>query len=179
MGSYRQTNIHRICPNCSATGGRLCGIYVWLDEPEKISPKLSYVKLFKPWGWVLGTGVYLEEVQAQIAKIRKRLTAVSTLFLVAAILLALYSIRHTILADRVRVRIWEERRRLIKDIEKSKERYRSLVETTSDWIWEISHTGYFTYSSPNVRNILGYKAEKILGKTLTDLCIPQEKQHIE
>ncbi|MBM9512688.1 cache domain-containing protein [Desulfogranum marinum] len=154
-------------------------MWQWLDEPEKISPKLSYVKLFKPWGWVLGTGVYLEEVQAQIAKIRKRLTAVSTLFLVAAILLALYSIRHTILADRVRVRIWEERRRLIKDIEKSKERYRSLVETTSDWIWEISHTGYFTYSSPNVRNILGYKAEKILGKTLTDLCIPQEKQHIE
>lgn len=154
-------------------------MWQWLDEPEKISPKLSYVKLFEPWGWVLGTGVYLEEVQAQVAKIRKRLTAVSTLFLVAAILLALYSIRHTILADRVRVRIWEERRRLIKDIEKSKERYRSLVETTSDWIWEISHTGYFTYSSPNVRNILGYKAEKILGKTLTDLCIPQEKQHIE
>ncbi|MBI5896880.1 MAG: methyl-accepting chemotaxis protein, partial [Desulfobacterales bacterium] len=27
-------------------------------------PKLSYVKIFKPWGWVVGTGVYLETVEA-------------------------------------------------------------------------------------------------------------------
>jgi methyl-accepting chemotaxis protein len=26
--------------------------------------KISYVKLFEPWGWVIGTGVYLDEVQA-------------------------------------------------------------------------------------------------------------------
>lgn len=153
-------------------------MWQWLDKPEKISPKLSYIKLFEPWGWVLGTGVYLEDVQAEVAKLRKRLTAISTLFLVAVILLSLYSIRHTILADRVRIRIWEERGRLIKDIEKSKERYRSLVETTSDWIWEMSHTGYFTYSSPNVRNILGYTSDDIMGRTLLDLCVPAEQQSI-
>ncbi len=27
-------------------------------------PKLSFVRLFKPWGWVIGTGVYLETAEA-------------------------------------------------------------------------------------------------------------------
>ncbi|WP_232362598.1 cache domain-containing protein [Desulfogranum mediterraneum] len=147
-------------------------MWQWLDNPERIAPKLSYIKLFEPWGWVVGTGVYLDEVHAQVGAMRKKLTAISSLFLLGAILLVLYSIRHTILADRVRVRIWEERGHLIKDLEKNKERYRALVETTSDWIWEMNPKGQFTYSSPNTRNILGYTPEEIQGKTLIDLCPP-------
>jgi len=39
--------------------------YMWpkpgYDEPI---PKLSYVKLFKPWNWIVGTGVYLDDIMA-------------------------------------------------------------------------------------------------------------------
>jgi signal transduction histidine kinase len=31
----------------------------WKDEPGKVEPKISYVKLFKPWGWIIGTGIYI------------------------------------------------------------------------------------------------------------------------
>ena len=31
-------------------------------------PKLSYVKLFKPWGWVLGTGVYISGEESSVQK---------------------------------------------------------------------------------------------------------------
>ncbi len=31
-------------------------------------PKLSYVKLFEPWGWVIGMGVYMDEVDAGIQR---------------------------------------------------------------------------------------------------------------
>src|SRR5690606_29481273 len=27
--------------------------------------KVSYVQLFKPWGWIIGTGVYLDDIQAE------------------------------------------------------------------------------------------------------------------
>jgi methyl-accepting chemotaxis protein len=30
-------------------------------------PKLSYVKLFKPWGWVVGMGVYLDDIDDAVA----------------------------------------------------------------------------------------------------------------
>jgi methyl-accepting chemotaxis protein len=33
------------------------------DAPQ---PKLSYVTGFEPWGWVIGTGVYVDDLQAQI-----------------------------------------------------------------------------------------------------------------
>ncbi len=39
--------------------------YMWpkpgLDQPV---PKLSFVKGFEPWGWILGTGIYIDDVDA-------------------------------------------------------------------------------------------------------------------
>ncbi|WP_370295240.1 cache domain-containing protein [Pseudomonas benzenivorans] len=28
-------------------------------------PKVSYVELFKPWGWIIGSGVYIDDVEAE------------------------------------------------------------------------------------------------------------------
>ena len=36
-------------------------------------PKISYVALFKPWGWVIGTGVYIEDIEHDA---QKRLDAI-------------------------------------------------------------------------------------------------------
>ena len=43
--------------------------YLW-PRPghDKPVPKLSYVKLFKPWGWIIGTGVYLETAEERFQK---------------------------------------------------------------------------------------------------------------
>jgi PAS domain S-box-containing protein len=46
----------------------------------------------------------------------------------------------------------------------SEVRFRALVETTCDWIWEIDENGYFTYSSPKIKDLLGYDPEEIIGK---------------
>ncbi|MBI5314936.1 MAG: response regulator [Nitrospirae bacterium] len=51
-------------------------------------------------------------------------------------------------------------------------RFRALVETTSDWGWEIDEHALFTYGSPKIFDILGYKPEEVLGKTPFDL-MPQ------
>ena len=151
-------------------------LWQWKDDPAKISPKMSYVKGFKPWGWIIGTGMYTNDVFAEIAKIRTKLTAISLGILLVVSLLSVYSIRQTILADRERMGIFQEREILMKSLEESKERYRNLIETTSDWIWEADHTGKFTYSSPKVRDLLGYLPEEILNKTLLDIVSPQQAQ---
>ncbi len=41
--------------------------YLW-PKPGKEAPqpKLSYVVGFEPWGWVIGTGVYIDDLQAQV-----------------------------------------------------------------------------------------------------------------
>jgi signal transduction histidine kinase len=46
----------------------------WKDDPDKIVPKISYVKGFSPWNWIVGTGIYIEDVRAEIAAVTKKLT---------------------------------------------------------------------------------------------------------
>ncbi|GAB6190867.1 hypothetical protein JCM39068_06160 [Desulfocastanea catecholica] len=151
-------------------------MWQWKDDPGKIAPKMSYVKGFEPWGWIIGTGMYIDDVQAEIGRIGKKLTTISLGILLFVTLLSLYSIRQTMKADRERFAIFLERERLLKSLEESKERYRNLIETTSDWIWECDGNGKYIYSSPRVTNLLGYQPEEMLNKTLMDLVSPQQEK---
>ncbi|MFC2128355.1 response regulator [Bacteroidota bacterium] len=47
---------------------------------------------------------------------------------------------------------------------KSEERFKIVAESAGEWIWEVDNEGMYTYSSPLVKNILGYTAEEIVGK---------------
>jgi PAS domain S-box-containing protein/putative nucleotidyltransferase with HDIG domain len=151
-------------------------LWQWKDDPVKMAPKMSYIKGFEPWGWIIGTGMYIEDVQAEIGTIGKKLTAISLGILFIVTLLAFYSIRQTMKADRERFAIFLERERLLKSLEESKERYRNLIETTSDWIWECDRDGKYTYSSPRVSDLLGYKPDEILNKTLMNIVSPQQEK---
>jgi len=63
-------------------------------------------------------------------------------------------------------------------LKKSEQRFRALVETTSDWVWEIDEHAVFTYSSPRLFDILGHEPEEVLGKTPFDLMSPEEARRI-
>jgi len=149
-------------------------LWQWKDDSKKISPKRSYVKGFEPWGWVIGTGMYIDDVQAEISKIRTKLTLISTGILFAVSMLSVYSIRQTMKADRERLGIFMERGILMKSLKESKDRYQNLIETTSDWIWESDAEGRYTYSSPKVKDLLGFLPEEIVNKTLMDIICPKE-----
>jgi two-component system, cell cycle sensor histidine kinase and response regulator CckA len=59
-------------------------------------------------------------------------------------------------------------------LHESEERFRSLVETTSDWVWEIDSEGRFTYCSPVCEKIYGYKPEELLGRGLLESLVAPE-----
>ncbi len=45
--------------------------YMWPKPGEKDPvPKISYVKLYQPWGWVLGSGIYVDDVKRDVASIK-------------------------------------------------------------------------------------------------------------
>ncbi len=63
-------------------------------------------------------------------------------------------------------------------LQESEMRFRSLVETTSDWVWEIDADGRFTYCSPICEMIYGYSPDELLGKSMFDVLIaPEEIEH--
>ena len=61
---------------------------------------------------------------------------------------------------------------------KSEQRFRSLIEATSDWVWEVDQNGIYTYCSPKVKDLLGYEPEEIIGKTPFDLMPPGEAERV-
>jgi methyl-accepting chemotaxis protein len=51
-------------------------MWQWKDDKNRLEPKTSFVKAFAPWGWIVGTGVYINDVQDQISGIRNTLLMV-------------------------------------------------------------------------------------------------------
>ena len=62
-----------------------------------------------------------------------------------------------------------DRKRTEAALQESQERFRNLVETSSDWVWEVDENAVYTYASPKVRDLLGYEPQEILGKTPFEL----------
>ncbi|MBD2000712.1 PAS domain-containing sensor histidine kinase [Leptolyngbya sp. FACHB-541] len=67
-----------------------------------------------------------------------------------------------------------ERRQAIAALQQSEEKFRNLVEQTSDWVWEVDLNQCFVYINPKVNQVLGYEPEELLGKTAFDLMQPDE-----
>jgi len=63
-------------------------------------------------------------------------------------------------------------------LRENEERFRSLVETISDWVWEIDRNGIYTYVSPKVKELLGYEPEEVVGKTPFDLMSEDEAERV-
>jgi methyl-accepting chemotaxis protein len=69
--------------------------YVMYDWPkpkagggvtEQLFPKLSYVKKFEPWGWVVGSGIYIDDVDANFrSQAQKQLVIAAALLAVLGI----------------------------------------------------------------------------------------------
>ena len=149
-------------------GGYVDYLWQWKDDPSKMSPKLSYIKGFQPWGWIVGTGMYLDDIYTELNAIRNKFIAISTVILGIVLMLSLYSIRQTMKADNELMRIANERKKLNESLKESKERFKSLLENTSDWIWESDEKGRYTYSSPRVEALLGFSSEETMHKTIMD-----------
>lgn len=66
----------------------------WNDEPGRIDPKLSRVQLFRPWGWIIGTGIYLDEVEKEIALLVRKMTYISAGILGVILLLSAHIVRN-------------------------------------------------------------------------------------
>lgn len=75
-------------------------------------------------------------------------------------------------------RKYEQLKREMESLKKEKEQFRSLVEISSDWTWEVDAQGCFTYSSPKVEDILGLSPKAVIGQPLFNLMPPEEADRI-
>ncbi|MGH7429873.1 MAG: PAS domain S-box protein, partial [Candidatus Methylomirabilaceae bacterium] len=71
-----------------------------------------------------------------------------------------------------------EHRQVEETLRESEEKFRSIVETTAEWIWSIDREGRMTYNNPAVQAILGYSPEELLGKDYFSLMHEEDRAKV-
>lgn len=75
--------------------------------------------------------------------------------------------------------IINNRKRAEAALRESNRRFSDIAESTLEWIWEVDTNGKYTYASPVVEKILGYKPEEVLKKHFYDLFLPDEREELK
>ncbi|MGE5296942.1 MAG: PAS domain S-box protein [Solirubrobacterales bacterium] len=72
-----------------------------------------------------------------------------------------------------------ERKRMEEALRRSERRFRQVAENARECIWEVDTEGVYTYASPVVEKILGYRPEELLGKKrLYDFLHPEDAERL-
>ena len=61
-------------------------------------------------------------------------------------------------------------------LRESEERFRNIMLSTYDWVWEIDREWKYCYSSERIQNILGYTPDGVIGKSPFDFMPPEEQK---
>ena len=176
LSDFRDSHGKRMFAEFAEIGRRDGAGYVdymwqWKDEPGRIVPKLSHVRLFSPWGWVIGTGIYIEDVREEISRLESSLVKLSLLIAGIIAVILLY-------VNQQSLRIERSRRQAEKLLFTSEEKYRKLVEAAAEGIIMVLGDRP-AYSNRTVLEMLGYSAEEFEKLTLAQLLHQDSPASVE
>ena len=131
------------------------------DDAAHIDPKLSFVRSFKPWGWIIGSGVYLNDVEADIARSTRNLFIISaSTALLLSVLIAL-GVRQGLLIEGLRLSAEAQ-------LQRSNARYRALAQAAEEAVWLISEERV-AGANRSACQLFGCTEEELLGREAASL----------
>lgn len=71
-----------------------------------------------------------------------------------------------------------ERVRAESALRESEKKFRSLVETTSDWVWEVDEELRYVYASPRVREMLGVSPDDVVGRSRFEFISEADRDRV-
>jgi len=136
----------------------------WKDDPTRTAPKLSYVRGVPEWGWIIGTGIYIHDVEAEMTRLSRKLLIADGL-----IFLALFAILGNLLFQSRRIE--RERTRAESGLREAKDRYRALVEASGEgYLLEVD--GETVYSNHAMQEMTGYSEQELSTMEILALLAP-------
>lgn len=113
-----------------------------------MAPKESYIRKFKPWNWIVGTGLYVEDLQDEIDAMESRVVQISLAITAVSALLLLYVAMQS-------MRIERRKRQVEDELHESHEKYRTLVEAATDGVLMFIE-GQCTFANKTMSSMLDY-----------------------
>lgn len=136
-------------------------LWQWKDDSLKIVPKLSYVKSYKPWGWIVGTGIYLDDVEQEIKELKNSLLVISVIIVLIIALIQLYVVRQSLLIE-------VNRQRLNEELQKSRQKYKTLVEASNEGTLMFLNNSVI-FSNARFSSLCGYPQDEVRIKTIDQI----------
>jgi len=136
--------------------------YYWqvADDPEHVDLKYSYAKDFRPWGWVLGTGVYMADVQREMSLITRDATVIGLTLLLAVTAAVIYlSWRSYVLG--------EEKRKAEQGLRMTQ----FAVDNAKDSCIWINDQGRIVYANQAACDSHGYTMDEMLALRIFDIDV--------
>jgi PAS domain S-box-containing protein len=145
-------------------------VWQWFGDPERLEPKESFVKGFDPWDWVIGTGLYTDDVAMEIGRVERDLVlaAVGISGIIGVLLLLV--LQQSLRIERLR----EEGVERLRD---SNARYHALVEATTEGTLLVID-GRCRYANPTFLGMLGYTSRQLVFLELADV-LPRDGDNVE
>ena len=72
-----------------------------------------------------------------------------------------------------------KRKQMEEAVKQSEDKYRRLVETTTDWVWSADTEGHHTYGNPAIEKLLGYKVKEIVGSSAFQFMHPDDEKPVK
>ena len=146
--------------------GYLDYVWQWKDDPERLAPKESYVRGFAPWGWIIGTGIYIEDVRHEIEAITGNLVSMSVLITMIIGVLLLFITQQSLKLER-------QRGEAERELRKSHDKYRTLVEMATDGTLMVFGRRC-AYANKTMLEMSGYSENELSLHEVDELFRPPE-----
>ncbi len=150
--------------------GFLKYMWQWEDNADLIVAKLSYVKGYSDWGWIVGTGIYIEDVKEEIAKLTSKIISTSLAIITILFIILLHILWQTISIEKMR--FLAENNTI-----ESKEKYKALVEAATDGFIMIVDK-IEVLSNQTMQEMLGYSERELSNLTIYDLIQHNHNENI-
>ncbi len=137
----------------------------WQDNPDKVVSKISFVKEFAPWRWIIGTGVYVEDVRDEISAITRQILDISIAITGMIIILSGYVIWQGAMVDL-------RRRRATASMEASEVKYRLLAENAREIIITTDSELHITYANQTWLKKGGIALDNLIGRSVESILDP-------
>jgi len=142
-------------------------LWQWKDDETRVVPKLSFVKEIPTWGWVIGTGIYIDDVEEEIASLTKHIILMFSLIAGVLALILTYVIFQS---HRINTDLLKAETGLIE----AKDRYRALVEASNEG-HILTVEGESIYSNFTLQKMLGYSGDEIAAMKAWNILAPESK----
>ncbi len=137
----------------------------WQDDPKRVVPKKSFVKIFPPWGWIIGTGMYTEDVETEMAAMTRTMSLVGGWVLILVASLSFLIIMHGLKMER-------ERAEAMQKLRESEDKFRSISDGALDGIVMMDAKGRISFWNRAAQLIFGYSGSEVMGKELHTTLAP-------